>query len=99
MTQHIMISYQWDDKPYCIKMKDYLQKNGFKVWMDVENMYGSIIEAMADAVDNAYCILMCMSEKYRNSINCKKEAVYADKKNKKIIPLVMQSGYTNPDGW
>jgi hypothetical protein len=42
---------------------------------------------------------MCVTEKYRQSLNCQAEAQYAFKLNKKIIPLIMQSGYENADGW
>lgn len=38
-------------------------------------------------------------KRYRQSINCQAEARYAFKRNKPIIPLIMQSGYEDPNGW
>jgi len=39
--------------------------------MDIDQMGGSTIEAMADAVEGAKLVLMCMSQKYKNSPNCR----------------------------
>jgi hypothetical protein len=54
---------------------------------------------MAKAVEGAQVVLMCVTEKYRQSVNCQAEAQYAFRMNKKIIPLIMQSGYASVDGW
>ncbi len=53
---------------------------------------------MAEAVENASVFLMCVSEKYYLSPNCRLEAEYAVKLQKPIIPLIMQADY-NPLGW
>lgn len=47
---------------------------------------------------DAYCVLICVTEKYRQSLNCQAEAQYAFKLNKHIIPLVMEKGYENCKG-
>ena len=95
---HVMISYQWENQKVLIKVKNKLQAFGYRVWMDVEKMGGSTIEAMARAVENASVVLICMSQKYKQSPNCRSEAEYAFKLRKDIIPLMMQRDYT-PDGW
>ena len=48
-----------------------LQAENFKVWVDVDNMGGSTLDAMADAIENAQCVLMCVSERYKMSNNCR----------------------------
>jgi hypothetical protein len=53
----------------------------------------------ANAVENSYCVLICVTEKYRSSINCQAEAQYAFRLNKPIVPLIMQTGYENVKGW
>jgi hypothetical protein len=83
----------------CLKIKKALESCGFKVWMDVSDIHGSSLEAMATAVENSCCVLMCVTEKYRQSINCQSEAQYAYKLNKPIIPCIMQKGYQNVTGW
>ena len=62
-------------------------------------MSGSTMEAMSKAVDNSFCILICVCEKYKLSENCQLEAKYAAKRQKPFIPLIMQAGYGNVDGW
>ena len=47
---------------------------------------------------DAYCVLICVTEKYRQSLNCQAEAQYAFKLNKHIIPLIMEKGYENCKG-
>ncbi|XP_052260659.1 uncharacterized protein LOC127864812 [Dreissena polymorpha] len=95
---HVMISYQWSDQEIMKRIRDQLKLNGFRVWMDIDEMGGSTLQAMASAVENAELVLMCMSQKYKNSPNCRAEAEYAFQKSKKIIPLKMERGYV-PDGW
>lgn len=95
----IMISYNSASRALCLKIKEELEKHSFRVWIDVSEIHGSSLEAMARAVETSDFILMCVTEKYRQSLNCQAEAQYAFKLNKKIIPLIMQSGYENADGW
>jgi hypothetical protein len=91
--QHVMISYNTASRPLCLKIKEKLESLGFKIWIDVEQIHGSSLDSMAKAVENSSCFLMCVTEKYRQSVNCQAEAQYAFKLNKKIIPLIMQNGY------
>ncbi len=53
---------------------------------------------MAEAVENSSVFLMCVSEKYYMSPNCRLEAEYAVRQRKPIVPLLMQSDYM-PTGW
>lgn len=39
-----------------------------------------------------------MTEKYKQSTNCRAEAEYAFQLGRPIIPLIMQKDY-KPDGW
>ena len=98
ISKHIMISYNSKSKEICLKIKDELEKYGFRVWIDVENICGSSLESMAKAIEECSCVLMCMTEKYKQSPNCRLEAEYSVKLNKPIIPLIMESGY-KPEGW
>ncbi|XP_019630155.1 PREDICTED: uncharacterized protein LOC109474307 [Branchiostoma belcheri] len=95
---HVMISYQWDVQPKALVVKENLTKAGYRVWMDVEQMGGDILEAMAEAVEGAAVVLICMTEKYKDSPNCRTEAEYTHKLRKDIVPLRLQPRY-DPDGW
>ncbi len=71
VENHVMISYQWDVQGTLIKVKNRLQAAGYKIWMDLEQMGGSTLESMANAVENSSVILMCVSQKYKESANCR----------------------------
>jgi hypothetical protein len=96
--KHVMISYNRDSRDLCLKIKSELEKLNFKVWIDVEAISGSSLESMSNAIENSFCVLMCMTEKYKQSSNCRAEAEYAFQLNKPIVPLIMQANY-KPDGW
>ena len=95
---HVMISYQWDSQEVLVEVKKRLQASGYRVWMDLEQMGGSTLEAMAKAVENSSVVLICVSERYKESPNCRSEAEYAYQLRKDIIPLMMQRKYRG-DGW
>ena len=95
---HVMISYQWDSQEVLVEVKNRLQASGHRVWMDMEQMGGSTLETMAKAVENSSVVLICVSERYKESPNCRSEAEYTYKLGKDIIPLMMQRNY-KPEGW
>lgn len=69
--QHqIMISYNSANRDMCLNIKKELEALGFKIWIDVENIHGSSLEAMALAIENSDCILICMTEKYKVRYLC-----------------------------
>ncbi|XP_018619020.1 uncharacterized protein LOC108941064 isoform X2 [Scleropages formosus] len=70
---HIMISYQWNSQGTMLKVNRALQDAGIKVWMDVEQMAGSTLQAMAEAVEKASVVLIGVSAKYKDSPNCRTE--------------------------
>ncbi|XP_072025529.1 uncharacterized protein [Amphiura filiformis] len=97
-SAQIMLSYQWDCQKRVLQIKDRLLHAGYRVWMDLANMRGNILGAMAKAVEESDVILICMTEKYKNSKSCRSEAEYAYSHDKKLIPLLMEKDY-KPDGW
>ncbi|CAF3338897.1 unnamed protein product [Rotaria socialis] len=97
-SQHIMLSYNHDSKDLVNKICQYLQNSGYRTWMDIDNMHGSTLDCMAHAIEQASVIIVCMSEKYKQSPNCQSEAEYAYRLKKPILPVLLQSKY-KPDGW
>ncbi|XP_078616214.1 uncharacterized protein LOC144884637 [Branchiostoma floridae x Branchiostoma japonicum] len=69
---HVMLSYQWDNQKVVKKIKKTLDAKGYKVWMDIDKMGGSIFDSMAGAVEGAVVVLVCMSRKYKLSANCRR---------------------------
>ena len=42
-TNHVMLSYQWGVQKHILKVKELLQAEGYKVWMDVDHMGKQIV--------------------------------------------------------
>ncbi|KAL3855585.1 hypothetical protein ACJMK2_014792 [Sinanodonta woodiana] len=99
---HIMISYNWRYQDDVKKIRDKLKANGYSVWMDIDNISGkkdgSILDAISEAVEKSHVVLICMSQKYKESKICKREAIYADQWDKEIVALKMEKDY-KPNGW
>ncbi|CAG9461007.1 unnamed protein product [Pedinophyceae sp. YPF-701] len=96
--RHIMLSYEWGSQQKVLLIKNELEKAGYKCWMDVDQMSGSTLEAMAHAVENSEVVLVCVSKRYKESQACRTEAEYAFQQKKRIIPLLMDPSY-RPSGW
>jgi len=97
-AQHIMLSYQWGSQELVKKIADGLRHAGYRIWIDIEEMRGSTLEAMASAVEESAIVLVCMTRKYKESPNCRSEAEYTNTLRKEFIPLMLESQY-KPDGW
>jgi len=98
--KYVMISYSWAQKETVRQFAEEVKKRGFRIWLDVDMMAGDTVEAMAEAVENASAVIMCVSKAYKESHNCRLEAMYANQLKKHIIPLmVSEEQQYRPDGW
>ena len=116
--QHVMISYCWNRnaKPELIKLlHQRLKSAGYDVWRDEEgsslvpSMNGSIDDRIAEALERSAIVIICVSQAYKLSANCRMEASYANILAKKgllkLCFVMMNEDYTtisHPyycDGW
>jgi hypothetical protein len=67
----ITISYQWDHQEIVKRIKESLAQAGFRVWIDIEQIYGNKNDIISQAILQSQCILICMSIKYSKSKICK----------------------------
>lgn len=67
---HIMISYHSNNRDICIQIKNELEKEKFKVWVDLNEKSPSSLDLMTKAVERAKCVLLCVNEVYRQNFNC-----------------------------
>ncbi|XP_070181950.1 uncharacterized protein [Littorina saxatilis] len=97
---HVMLSYQTNSRHTILEIKQKLDEQGIKTWMDQFDIrkYRGALEAMADGVENCGVFLMGVSRKYQESLNCKQEAKYAFVLQKTIIPLKLEENFT-PSSW
>ena len=75
-VEHVMISYQWDVQPLMKKVRDALKEEGYNVWIDIDAIGGSTLQAMANAIENSAVVLMCVSKKYNDSPSCRSGMQY-----------------------
>ena len=96
--KHIMLSYNWDHHQAIKRINTALKAREYNVWIDIEKMQGSTVEAMSAAVEE--CVVMCygISQAYKESSNCRLEAQYAYQQQLDMVPLMMEDSY-RPKGW
>jgi phosphopantothenate-cysteine ligase len=97
-TGQVMLSYEWRMQSQVLRLRDELMAQGFTVWMDVDRMMGSTLEAMAIAIEQSDAIIMCVTHRYKESQACRTEAEYAYTRKKPLIPVMFEKSY-KPDGW
>ena len=97
-TFDLMISYSHKNKELCKQLYDELVREGYRVWIDFDQMHGNVMDAMAQAIEQSHTIIICLSEDYRKSNYCRAEAQYAFQRQRRIVPVLLQKHY-KPDGW
>ena len=95
----VMLSYNWGVQEVVTRIKDELQKAGFTVWIDLEKMQGSTLQAMAEAVEQSSVVITCVSRKYQESAACRTEAEYAYSLQKDVVPLMFEQQPWRATGW
>eukprot|EP01047_Picozoa_sp_COSAG01_P022601 COSAG01_NODE_1347_length_10632_cov_29.175370_3_plen_2601_part_00 len=97
-AEHVMLSYNWGHQDVIKRINTALKGRGYTVWIDIEKMQGSTVEAMADAVEEAAVVCYGISAAYKESVNCRMEAQYAFQQQTDMVPLMLEEGYS-PNGW
>lgn len=87
-----------------------IRLKGWTTWFDEEDMGGNIDAAMAEGIESADAIIICLTESYCKKINetakdprkrdnCLKEWTYANNRNKFMVPIVMEPCLLNTADW
>ena len=76
-----------------------VRDRGLPVWFDTEAIRGNSIEAMVLGLNDARLVIMCLSDGYRQSDFCKREAEYAVLKKKPFQPVILQEGFRMENDW
>ncbi|CAF1097637.1 unnamed protein product [Adineta steineri] len=99
--QHIMFSYGWDIQKDVLEIYHRLQAHNIPVWMDIQGgMKDYLTESMSEAIENSAAVCCFITSKYQSSPYCKKELLYAQDCQKKLIPCLMDSDPTwKPTEW
>ena len=102
--KQIMISFYISDqmtKDFSNKIKQKVESMGNQVWLNNNGEMAYDHMQTIEAIENSYCYIMCINEKYRQSISNQIEARYAFEINKPIISLIIQNGFESASnhGW
>jgi hypothetical protein len=97
-SAHVMLSYEWSVQGTIIQLNASLRERGYRTWLDIDEMAGSTIDSMSDAIDRAAAMLYTVCQAYKESSNCRLEANYGHAAQIEMIPLKMEAGY-KPRGW
>jgi len=95
---HVMISYSWGQTERMRELAHHLKKSGLPIWIDVEEMEGSVLEKMAEAVENSNVMVIGVSATYHDSQACRMEAEYGHQLKKPRIFVIAEDGY-KARGW
>jgi len=116
-TKQLFFSHTWkadklgrDTHKRVYELARLMERCGWSIWIDEENMKGNIDAAMASGIDGADAVIVCLTENYckkvnetarnpRKRDNCLKEWTYANIRNKLMIPIVMEPELLSMNNW
>ena len=96
---HVFISYSHQNAKRAIQLRDLLKECEIPVWIDEEALRGNSIEAMVLGLNDARLVILCLSDGYRQSEFCKREAEYTVLKVKLFQPVIVQEGFRMHNDW
>ena len=117
IKKQLFFSHSWqkdnlnrDTHKRVCELAKKLQIFGWSTWIDEENMVGNVDAVMANGIDNADVIIVCLTEQYFKKVNitannpserdnCLKEWTYANLRNKIMIPVIMEPSLSNAKDW
>lgn len=94
----VFISYQWDKQKDIIKLYDKLTSLGIKCWLDIYQMGGgdSLYFKIDEGIRNCCVVISCVTMRYSQSANCRKEIALSDSVSKPIVPILIEKGLKYP---
>lgn len=94
----IFISYQWDKQKQVLKLYEKLTNLGLKCWLDIYQMGGgdSLYFKIDEGIRNCAVVISCVTMKYSQSANCRKEIALSDAVSKPIVPILVEKGLKYP---
>ncbi|CAD5126228.1 DgyrCDS14397 [Dimorphilus gyrociliatus] len=96
----LFISYQWDNQKLVTTLCRSLLEKGFECWLDIAQMGGgdSLFDKIDNGVRRAKLIISCVTQKYSQSVNCKREIGLSSELGKPIVPVLLENIKWPPEG-
>jgi hypothetical protein len=92
----IVLSYESTSRNLTQSIETELGKLGFDMFVHSENE--TDLNGLMQTLQNSFCLIVCVNERYKHSNSCRLVCEYAVKINKPIVCLITQKDY-KPDGW
>lgn len=91
---HIFISYSHDDIDFARRLKKLLEREGFEIWMDESNIPASShwSKEIEDGIEQCAAFIVIMSPGAEASTWVEREILFAENKDKPIVPLLYEGG-------
>ncbi|CAK8680829.1 unnamed protein product [Clavelina lepadiformis] len=93
VQRHIMISYARKDFKLALEIYNKLSDNGYMVWINATQKVTNFRNVVADAVKNAYLVLVLVSSHYVASEACRREVSYAVDLKTTVVSVMVQESY------
>jgi hypothetical protein len=95
--KQIMISFNRKNRETCLLIKSELKKD-YSVWIESENLSDSFKKA----IQNSFCVIICLTEDYKNDARCRAQAEFAYQLSKPIIFVLLENALSSKsieDDW
>ena len=117
MAPQLFLSHAWardelgrDNHQRVAQLLSALQRLGWSTWYDEDNIQGNMDASVADGIEGAAAMVVCLTRKYCEKINgnartpwardwCLKEWTYANTRRKMLLPVVMEPCMQRPKDW
>ena len=87
----LFVSYSWSNKTLVHELCSLLEKKGYKLWLDKNEMkHGNINHLMKKGIDESEIFVCCATTNYCKSENALKEFNYAIARKKLIIYIIFE---------
>jgi hypothetical protein len=97
--RYIMISYNVTNKALVRKIREELEKVELKTWVAYKNLWpGSPNEVLHTAIERASAVLVCCSDGYKKSADCRAQAQHAIRHMTPMLFAQVEKGYRQ-EGW
>jgi len=89
------------------RLKDSLERLGFKLWFDDEQKRDNILQRTAKGIEGSAVILICVTKRYMEDVakyesnTCRREFEYALNKRDTLnmLPIIMEESMANTSQW
>ncbi len=97
--KYIMISYNVSNKAIVRKIREEFEKVEVKTWVVYQNLWpGSANDVLHKAIERASAVLVCCSDGYKKSADCRAQAQHALASMTPMLFAQVEKGY-RPEGW